>query len=216
VGEGKKYKTIEDLARSRLEADKFIETLKGEAAELRQHLAERARIEELLDRLDAQKDDRLPGDDNQNSQAKAGASPDIEQLIETKLTRREQERARQDNLNRVRTELEKLFGANYSERIEAKRIELGFSREEMNEIAGRSPKALLQLVTPKPAGTGYTPPPVSSASSDRLSSPGAPQPRTMAWYEQIRKTDKEKYWSPEVQMQLHKDAIAAAKEGKEF
>src|SRR5690606_26975993 len=49
VGEDKKYKTVEDLAKSRLEADEFIERLKRENAEMRGTLSEKeAEYERIL------------------------------------------------------------------------------------------------------------------------------------------------------------------------
>jgi hypothetical protein len=40
VGEGKKFKTVEDLAKSKVQADQFIEQLKTESAEMRRRLTE--------------------------------------------------------------------------------------------------------------------------------------------------------------------------------
>jgi hypothetical protein len=52
VGEGKKFKTAEDLARGKLEADNFVKQLQTELATLREDLNGRIKLEEFMDRLE--------------------------------------------------------------------------------------------------------------------------------------------------------------------
>ena len=53
VGEGRKYKTLDDLAKAYLNADGFIEQLKAENQELRTKTVEAKTIDEVLERLSA-------------------------------------------------------------------------------------------------------------------------------------------------------------------
>src|SRR4029450_8159059 len=51
VGEGKKFKTPEDLARGKAESDSFIERLQKELHGLRNELKSRLQLEEVVDRI---------------------------------------------------------------------------------------------------------------------------------------------------------------------
>ena len=63
VGSGKKYATLEELAKSRLEADSFIDTLKSENAELRKEQSSRTTIMDVMDAIKAQnKDSEITSD----------------------------------------------------------------------------------------------------------------------------------------------------------
>jgi hypothetical protein len=226
VGEGKKFKTVEDLAKGKLEADQFIDTLKSELNELRSENASRARLEEIVDRLTSTQSNAhqdIYEEDNQDlpqSPSQPQLNQDaIERLIDQKLTRRERQQTAEQNKQAVISELQRLYGPDYVSRLETRREELGLEQSEMNALAARSPTAFMALVAPNQARTTHTAPPRSAVRTEGLTaahSSSAPLPGTWAWYETLKKNDPKRYWTPEVQGQLHKDAIKANKEGREF
>lgn len=86
VGEGKKFRTIEDLAKGKLEADRFIEQLKSELDELRKKSEEAEKMsltmEELFAKLESERnsggDESTPstGETHQTEEGNR-AEPDV-------------------------------------------------------------------------------------------------------------------------------------------
>lgn len=216
VGEGKKFKTIEDLAKAKLESDAFIERLKQENAGIREDLNSRVRMEQLLERLEGSSNEDINrSGSNQNQSDDSDNSPDIETIIEQKLKKREAEQTAAQNLAAVKDALEKYFGSDYNTKIKARIADLGLNETELNALAKTSPKAFLKLVgvgeqrqdtSPYQAPTSKTNVPVTPTGGQR----------TYKYYSDLRKADPSTYWRPDVQLQLHKDAIAAANRGEDF
>ena len=100
VGEGKRYKDPQVLARSAVEKDNFIERLKTEGAQLRAELNTRIKYEEFLDKLKSS-----PSRSNEEPQtpqepANVFAKPeDIDRLIDQKIQQREQQGVAERNLD---------------------------------------------------------------------------------------------------------------------
>lgn len=220
MGEGKKFRTNEDLARGKLESDRFIEQLKSEMAELKADLNTRVRLEEVIDRLtDRNNEDPTPDALHQESGSGSGqpaiTSDAIERLIETKITNRDKERTARENREAAVAELKKVFGADYSKRLEERCEALNLDKDTLNSLAARSPTAFLELVLPKSAERAPYVPPRSSVASERPYTPPVQQ-GTKAWYDNLRKSDPATYWTPKVQWKMHEDATKAANEGKDF
>lgn len=90
VGSGKKYATLEELAKSRLEADSFIDTLKSENAELRKEQSSRTTIMDVMEAIKAQnKDSELTSDPLSDE--------DLQRRITETIERRDAERTRTAN-----------------------------------------------------------------------------------------------------------------------
>jgi len=226
VGEGKKFKSPEDLAKGKVEADRFIAQLQSELAELRNEGATRARLEEIVDRLTSQEraQEGLNQEPNQRSFESPNSQPqssqaDIERLIDQRITKREQRQTAEQNKRTVIDNLKQTFGSDYLAKLEARRAELGLEQSEMDNLAARSPNAFMALVAPNQKPQSPSAPPSSQVSTQALlNNHQASQaaPGTKAFYDALKKSDPNRYWSTEVQWQMHKDAIKAAKEGKNF
>lgn len=221
VGEGKKFKTTEDLARGKAEADRYIEQLKTELAGIREDLAARVKLEEVIDRLTSRTNEDPDPAPYQETPPRSGqpaiSSDDIDRLIETKITNRDKERTARENRNLAVAKLQEVYGADYSKRLEDKCTELGLDHATLNSLAARSPDAFLELVLPKAGSEGRAfVPPRSAISSEHTTPYQSAQPGSRPWYDNLRKSDPTKYWSPEIQWKMHKDAIKAANEGKDF
>jgi hypothetical protein len=233
VGEDKKFKTNEDLAKAKAESDRFIQQLQGELAGIRQELSTRQTLEELMTKVGSQRvpentpgNNQNPNGDDDGKNVKALSEEDIARLVEDRLTKAERARVQNSNLETVKQTLMESFGSDYVTHLKAKAAELGVSEEYLNSMAKETPKAFLKLVeadgegsarrseaaakraTPV-AGGLFTPPSganIQSTNQSKGFSPtGTPK---MSFYENIKRTDPAKYWSAAIQNKMHKDAIA--------
>lgn len=149
VGEGRKYKTPEDLAKSRKEADKFIEQLKAEKREKERLLSEKEK--ELLELKASREFDReLNKDDDADPSEVSVNSIDIDTLKDTVndlLSQRETETILQSNLKKAETLLVDSFGNKElaKKAFEDKATDLGLSVKELQRLAASSPKAFGKL-----------------------------------------------------------------------
>lgn len=220
VGEGKKFKSPEDLARAKAEADRFIEQLKTENAGIRQELSTRQTMEQLMDKIaNSKSPENTNQDNNQNPPGGEGqktfTEEDIARLVEKRLSESEKERVFKSNLNQVVNTLKETIGPDYVTHLKAKASELGVTEEYLTRMAGETPKAFLKLVeannphkaTTLQAGL-FTPPqghslPQQTASG--FSPSGTPK---MSYYQELKKKNPAEYWSPQVQNKMHKDALS--------
>ena len=139
VGEGKKFKTPEDLARGKLEADKFIETLRQEKADLE------SRMTTLQVELEKKAKTQTPP---QTGQAEASSSkdvPDIQALIDQRLNEREHTATRTRNLTSAKEHLIKVFGNSAEEALEKQSREMGISKDKLLDIASDAPAIFKRL-----------------------------------------------------------------------
>jgi|SRR6478609_513055 len=200
VGEGKKYATVEDMAKSVDFAQRHIEALEAETAQYRQALA--ADVE-------AQR--------QQTPIAPPPASPeqridevDLETRIRQTLEKANTEQKLSKNVNEVSQKLVEVFGdaAKANAAVQQKATELGVSLSFLMDSAAQSPKAfyaqmgLNTAAAPKPG----TPGTVNSAALAAINPQRATQPGTYAYYEDLRKTNPKLYNSPRIQLQMHKEA----------
>lgn len=163
VGEGKKFSDAAALARGKVEADAFIETIKQENDALRRELQARANFEEMLDKLSK---NSLKGEDDQSDQNKGENPPsapttpeDIAKLVNDQLQAAREKERREANLQLAKAELEKVYGRDYPTKLKAKAEELGVGVQFLNDMAAKTPKAFLELVSPvRDRSTGITPP----------------------------------------------------------
>lgn len=231
VGEGKKYSSVEELAKGKKHADDFIEQLKGELSSMRSEmdtvktdLAARERLEDVLDKLasrDSRRDDDYD-DSNRESNYQSGqpaiSRKDIETLIEHKVTQNERDRTAAENRKVAVDKLKEMYGNDYTSKLNDVRESLGLDKTTLNNLAATSPKAFLELVTPKGSNSErpFSPPPTNTRS-EAMGTSGAPAaPGTAEYYGNLKKTNPQLYRTAKVQAQLHKDAIRAANEGRPF
>ena len=218
VGEGKKFRDMEALARAKAESDAFIARLQKENEGIRQELNTRLTVEQLMDKMAAPKSEATPPIQSQNQQTptpevKSPSPEDIERLVNEKLSQAEKSRVQNANLSYVRENLEKAWGNDYVQRLKEKATELGVGEEFLQGLAKDQPKAFLKLIdatTPAPqvpSNNTLFVPPSSQQSAPKSSSFSPTSNRTKAYYDSIKAKNPAEYWSPAVQNQMHEDAI---------
>lgn len=214
VGDGKKFKTAEELARGKAEADAFIERLKREQEALRNELNTKLTLEQYIDKMAGTGITNTPppnepnGNQGENLQ---GLKPeDVERLIDQRVSQREAERIQTENLRTVKEQLTQQFGPDFSTKLKSIGQDIGMSEQDMTDMARTRPKALLALVAAQggqaQAATKnslFTPP----TGVNGFRSEGQPVDRTQRYYDNLKKNNPSEYWSPSIQNQLHKDAI---------
>lgn len=229
VGEGKKFKTPEDLAKGKAQSDAFIEQLKQEQAGLRAdlenaitELKSRKSVEELMDRIQSSTTGTSTNSNGNTNTSDGDNNPPafdpskLDEIVEARLNKRETERAHQNNLLQVKTALQNQYGENYVTKLTETAEDLGLTKEALNAMAATQPKAFLKLMgvgneqkAPAPRQGDLFAPPVSSQNFV----PTANNEKNFSHYEQLRKSDPTKYWSPQVQNEMFQ---AASRLGDRF
>jgi hypothetical protein len=142
VGEGKKYRDAQALAKAVAHKDAFIEQLKAETAGMRQDLQTRLKMEDFLAKLAPPP---APTSDNQAAQRPAEQTATKEELLKL-LEEREAAAARQRNLTEAKETLQKTFGPNYASKVREVAANLNTSEAFFNDLAATNPAALYKLL----------------------------------------------------------------------
>lgn len=209
VGEGKKFASVADLAKGKVESDIFIERLKAENAQVRAELAKKQSQEEFLDQLEA----RLIPDKTATTTTsvtpptnvaapQVSTAVDIEKEVERVLSQRTAQTTAQQNLQTVAEVLEQNFGPGWAQVTASKLKDLGLGQKYIDDLAKQSPKAVFSVlgVTANPAR------PAASAPSARANPSGVNgKVKNFAYYETIRKSNPTLYNSGAI----HKEMMAA-------
>lgn len=219
VGEGKKYKDNDAVAKAILHKDATIIQREKELAGLRAELAARNRLEEIADRLSKAPEPLPPTVTTTDEQGltKTGMTPeDIAKLVAATVAQERTKDVKAQNQRLVVATLQEKLGDNYPEKLRQTLASIGLTEAEANEVAAKNPKAFFAMVgvndAPQPAvKTGDTPfaPPRTTASPSFQ-----PNATTKNWdyYEAMRRSpdakQREKYWSVSVQNEIHKQALS--------
>lgn len=214
VGEGKKYANADELAKAYQHASTYIEQLKTENSGIREDLNKRATAEEILEQI-RKGADRPSGNTEEITPpvVKPPVSDDdlVNRIREVTTAERERERIA-INVTTVADALVATYGseAKANEVVRAKAAELGVSTQWLQDVAARSPKAFFVTIGISEPTQTTNSAPKQDANPQALAANtgGAIKPATYAFYENLRRTDSKLYWTPKVQNQMMKDAIA--------
>lgn len=143
VGEGKKYKSMEDALKSIPHAQTHIQKLEEELAAQRMELEKSKAMEELLKEF-KQQNAGTPSTEPQIQQ-QPNESVDIDQVVEKALARKEAERAAQANANAVISAFRDAFGDEGKAKYEKLAEETGLPLASLNNLAKTAPEAVLKL-----------------------------------------------------------------------
>jgi len=209
VGEGKKFKDLEALAKGKLEADRHIGEITKTLDELRAELAKQDYAKSLLDTMSKGSETRTeqPPPNNpspSNTENTTQSASDIESLVEKVITEKEKNRTVSQNISVVGEEMERQFGDKAGQILKSKSQELGMSIDRLKEIAAESPTAFFQLigVSAQKKATMNTAP-QSSVRSETFNSNS--QDRDFDYYQKLRKDNRSLYYSPKVQNMMLQD-----------
>lgn len=208
VGEGKKFKDDEALAKGKLEADNYIKQLQRELSEIREHQAKSQTMEEIktqiLDSLKEKTPVQPPVTPPANGQ---NDSVNVEELVNTLLEKKDVERRVQSNREAVSKTLQEKFGSDAQLILNQKAKELNVTLDYLAKVANESPSAFFRLVGLDAPNQSVQAVPAPRASQTAPLPQGAGV-RNKAHYDKIRAQNPTEYFSQKVQMQMYKDAMS--------
>lgn len=144
VGEGKKFKSVDDLAKGKVSADQFIETLKREKDELE------SKLTGLQVEIEKQKKTTVtPTTTPQSSLTEES----LQALIDKKLSEREVTATRTKNLDNAKKHLMDNYGEKAEEVLAKQASSIGVSKEKLFEIASDTPALFFRLFPVEKAKT---------------------------------------------------------------
>lgn len=209
VGEGRKYKSFEDLERAYMNADNFIETLKEENRKLREEHTRSATIAEVLERLDANKSTTT--EERQPQSADNSLTVDkVAEIVKQTVTGLDSQKTKEANLLKADRMMKEAFGEKATEVFQSKATTPQL-RELYMELAATDPAQFAEAfgATRKPQSTGQvdsgskvnTTVSYSSVNPNREA-----DPNTREFYAKLRRENPSKYYSQEIQIQMDKAA----------
>lgn len=213
VGDGKKYKEANDLAKAKVHGDLHISKLEKELAEIRQELNKRATMEELMDKIKTPVVPPVTPSAPQVPQAPDSQTPDVNKLVKEAFEAQTAEARRSANLQQVTQKLVERFGDAAQIHLNKKAAELGVSLEYLQSQAKENPSVfyrLIELDRPQQAV-----PPVVTAKSNAVLPQGTGE-RDKRYWDQIKAKDVKFYFSPEGYKERYKDMEKALKAGKQW
>jgi len=212
VGDGKKFRDIEALAKGKLEADRHIGEITKTLDELRAELAKQDYAKNLLEQMSKGSEtgtEQPPPvtTSSSNTENTTQSASDFEALVEKVITAKEKSKTASQNISVVGEEMQKQYGDKTADVLKAKSLELNMSLDRLKEIAAESPTAFFQLIGVKKMGektstsTGVTT--QSTIRSENFNSYS--QDRTFEYYQKLRKENRSLYYSPKIQNTMLQD-----------
>jgi hypothetical protein len=217
VGEDKKFKTVDDLVKGKLEADSFIEQLQEENKVVREKIAElegtkskEATLAELLQAVKEHQKEQGDKGDNQLS------DDDLSKRIKDIMQGETEAQTRAKNRSLANQTVLGLAGGDSTAaaKLLADRAkQLQMSVKELTELGERSPEAFTKLITTDASNTtkGIT------ALEGQINTDNSSEPsmeidghKTKAYYSKLKaEIGPAKYWNDiKIQGQYAKDAMA--------
>lgn len=217
VGEGRKYKTVDELAKAYLNADSFIEQLKAENQELRSKTVEAKTIDEVLERLTANQSNAATATAGEPASSTNGLSAeDVAKIVQQTVTGLETAKIKEGNIKKADAEMRKIFGDKAGEvyKSVAKTPEL---HNAYMKLAEADPSQFVALFTKEQGSTSQgsqvdsgssvnTTTTYTSGNNVRENTQG-----TKEYYSKIRREDPKRYYSQQVQLEMNRSATSDPK-----
>lgn len=207
---------LQELAKGKFEADRYIAIKNKQFDDLREDYLKaiedsksRAKLEELIDQLD--KKQNLNGDTNTpiTDTRPTLKLEDIKNLARATYAEEETARQHQSNLNAVKAKLKEQYGDNFASVVRERIQSLGMSEHDFNDLARKSPAAVLSaLGSPEQKRESFQSPPQSKSNFRPASEPK----RTWSYYQEMRKTNPKLYADSKIMNQMLQDAEALGTE----
>lgn len=220
VGEGKKFKSVEDLAKGKIESDKHIlqtqsenKNMREKILELEQELQQRRTIEDFLAEIKTVEQNEEVTTPPSPAPVRPGVADrqrpeiNIDKLIDDKLQQQRRREAAQANVSVVETELKKHLGDDFRSKIIQKAKDLNLSHEFLGSVAEQSPKAFLEFMgirqEPRTDPNADVPVTTRQQSVIDLSSTGV---RNKSFYDKLKKQNPRGQLTEQQRQQMHRDA----------
>lgn len=209
VGEDKKYKDPDEVAKAYAHAEGHIRTLERDLAALRAQKD-----------LEANKPNNLPNPNPDPAQPDPADQPDLARSdpneekdfrsrIREEVQALSQEQRAVQNAETAAQKMVEVYGSveKANEAVRTRAQELGVGTEWLRDAAARSPTAFYATMGINPDATPSnreTPAPHSEVNLNR----GDPKVRNFEYFDSLRKSDPKLYFSASVQREMMKEARA--------
>ena len=215
VGEGKKFKSPEDLAKGKWHSDQTIEVMKQRMDELRadylklrEENTSQANLKELVDQLKTQLASSKEPLANEDHRDTPKFDPkDLDVLVSNKVRELDLSKKQEENFNNFRNKLAERFGTNENA-LNQQINQLGLDKEDLVNLAKKSPTAALKalgLDQQQQHQDGFQSPPRSNQRNDSFA-PTNVKKRTWSYYQELRKANPTAWHDPKTGAQMAKDA----------
>jgi len=210
VGEGRKYKDLDALAKGHLNADEHISRLETENRALRDAAKTQATLDEAIAKLTATQSKPTDQGSNQPGTPSALDASAVQRLVAETVTGLETARTKQTNLAQAEAALRTFYGDKAGE-VLAKFAPTPAERAVLKQLGEVSPERLVALL--KPADKAMPPMQQGTVNggtpntTDRANDPGAKE-----YWDNMRRKEPTKYYSQA--MQIERDKVARANPAK--
>lgn len=225
VGDGKKFKTVDDLAKGKLQSDTYIEQLQSETAQYRQMLESNTERDQKVDQIFELLSKRSDPQETQNTMVNeqnttvtepSGSSKpdgmfsspeDLDKYVTKLIEGRETAGKANANLAEVQSKLTEKYSDKSPDFIKTRASELGITVEDMKSLAERSPAAFYRMMgmdTSKESSLSFADS-IKSAEANTKESDGTT--RNREWWNTQRRTKGNSWFlRPENQKMYFADA----------
>lgn len=217
VGEGKKFRDPDAVAKKIVHADRHIERLEAEMEELRTDLKARLTVEEMLSKLTPRQPESRemtdtprhePLEPDENKTKPINLQEEVKRLLETERSKERQ----QANLEKTRAGLKERFGGDYNNKLKEIADNLSISTEFLTDMAKTSPEGFLRLVD-SVATPDKNRPGLPDNKFDPLKKANVTGVKNQSYYRELRKNDPQAYFSKKVQLEMYNERL---KQGADF
>lgn len=215
VGEGKKFKDPEELARGKWHADRTIDLYERRMDELRteyqkereQNLT-RAQLEEVIEKFSKQ-----PLASNNNplvnevNNMPAFDQTQLESLVAANYQKQKEADRQEANYRSVQEKAQTRYGANYKQSLAETMNELGLSPTEVESMARTNPKVFIKTfgLDAQPVAQGFQAPPRSASTPFQ---PTGGNHKTWNWYQDLKRNKPSEYLDQKTQNRMMEDYAA--------
>lgn len=218
VGENKKFKDAQALAKGKAFSDAHIailekrfDTLSADYLKLKEEADAGAKLQDLLNKLETQQ--LTSREDTQNNSNEVQQKPvglaEIESLVSSKIEQRERSAKEQENYNLVEAKLLERLGSNYKTVLKKQANELRMTDEEVNALARKNPTLFFKTfdLNAQTQDNFQAPPRQSNTFS-----PKPPEKRTWSYYLKLKEKDPKAWLDKKIAIQMEKDAQQLGRE----
>lgn len=214
VGDDKKFKTPQELAKGKWHSDRMIELqnkrlddMREDYLRIRDENQAKAKLEEYIDRITKQQTiSNTPPQVNMD-EPKQIDMDQIKSLVSSQIQEETTKRQQDSNFSKVQNKLVERYGKNYSNSLSEQIQNLGMTDRQITDLAKSAPDAAMRLLglDSQPQRDGFQSPPRNQQRSDTF----APktQKRTWQYYQEMRKANPDLYNDRKIANQMIQDAV---------
>lgn len=217
VGEGKKYKSQEDLAKAYYHAETALrnrearlDTITADFIRLKEENSTKAKLEDYLAQIDSKRQQLASNTQtpivNEGKEPKILDEEQIDRIFSNKIRDFEISKRQQENFDTVKAKLTERYGSNYQSFIRDQINQLGLTEEDVNSLAKKSPTAFFKTLGLEDVKRENFQAPPRSTGTFSPKALGGPKPQS--YYDELKKTNPKILRDPKILQQMDKDAQA--------